>query len=91
MKTAAFVGTNVILLVNIKRTVRGSQVAGCTECILVYFSSLEEARDLLLQAHAKFEMYIFAEGSPAHSPAFADEDGCLLLLQNCTGYAELYT
>ena len=66
------------------KTVRGCQVEGCTECVPVYFSSPEEARDLLLRAHAESELYNIAEGSPAHCPAFADEDGCLLFLRDCT-------
>ena len=66
------------------QTVRGCQVEGCTQCVPVYFPSPEEARDLLLRAHAKSELYNIAEGYPAHCPAFADEDGCLLFLRDCT-------
>ena len=66
------------------KTIRGCQVEGCTECVPAYFSSPEEARDLLLQGHAESELHNIAEGSPAHCPAFADENGCLLLLPDCT-------
>ena len=66
------------------KTVRGGQVEGCTECVPVYFSSPEEARDLPLKAQAESVLYNNAECSPAHCPAFADEDRCHLFLRDCT-------
>ena len=50
----------------------------------MYFSSPEEARELLLKAHAESELYNIVEGSPAHCPAFVDDDGCLPFLCDCT-------
>ena len=73
-----------MLAEKVKKAVRGCQVEGCTECVPVYFSGPEEARDLVPNAHAESELYNIAEGSPAHCPAFADEDGCLLFLRDCT-------